>query len=187
MTGPADTDRRLADRFTGGPDAITLRRAQRGDPAAVADVLRLLQDRLWRVCRSLSDDHASAEDAQQESALRIIAGLATFKGQSRLTTWASGIAVNVCREHRRKPRLAPHAFADQVELVGQGEPVDADELASLHAALAKLSERQREAVVLRYLEGLSLKQSAELMGCAEGTVKASVHAGLRNLREELEP
>ena len=62
---------------------------------------------------------------------------------------------------------------------------DAEALAALRRGLLALPQRQREAVVLRYLEELSVRQTAELMGVADGTVKAAVHAGLRNLRAAL--
>ena len=166
------------------PDGMTLLRARRRDRAAQAAVLRRLQDRLWRICRSLLSDHDLAEDAVQETALRVLEGLPRFDGRSRVSTWATGIALNVCRELRRGERRAAsppqHAFA--VMRDGTAEP---DELARLHEALARLPERQREAVVLRFLESMDVKETAELMGCAPGTVKASVHAGLGNLRRML--
>ena len=60
------------------PDGMTLLRARRRDRAAQATVLRLLQDRLWRICRSLLSDKALAEDAVQETALRIGARMSSF-------------------------------------------------------------------------------------------------------------
>lgn len=172
----------------GGPDEITVARARRGDRIAQADVLRAVQDRLWRVCLGLMHTPQSAEDAQQEAALRILTHLPSFGGRSKFTTWATGIAVNVCREQRRRSRLSklsaqpvpPSAFA------AEPAAADADDIGRLQAALTALPDRQREAVVLRYLEGLDVAQTAELMGVARGTVKATVHAGLKRLREALD-
>lgn len=163
---------------------MTLERARRQDKPAQAELLRVVQDRIWRVCRSLLID--AAEDAVQETALRVLAGLPGFDGRSRLTTWVTGIAVNVCREQRRRRKHASidasssHAFS--AAQVG----TEAEELERLYAAMNSLPQRQREAVTLRFLEGLDVRQTAELMGCAEGTVKAAVHAGLRNLRALME-
>ncbi len=58
-------------------------------------------------------------------------------------------------------------------------------LATICAMLADLPERQREAVVLRFFEDLSTEQTAAVMNCAEGTVKATLHQALRKLREKL--
>lgn len=167
------------------PDRMTLERARRRDRPAQAAVLRAVQDRLWRVCLSLLADRALAEDAVQETALRVLAGLPGFDGRSRFTTWATGVAVNVCREMRRRRRH------DRLDAPGEAFAADeaallaADDVERLYRALDDLPERQREATVLRFLEGLDVRQTAELMGCAEGSVKASVHAGLRNLRKAL--
>ena len=163
---------------------MTFERARRRDRAAQAAVLRLLQDRLWRVCRSLLPDRGLAEDAVQETALLLLESLPRFDGRSRTTTWATGIALNVCREMRRRESRAarspaPHAFA------GRHSPPEPEELERLHAALEQLPERQREAIVLRYLEGLDVGETAELMGCAPGTVKAAVHGALVSLRRAL--
>ena len=237
-----------------GPDDITVARARSGDRIAQAAVLRSVQDRLWRVCRGLLSDHQLAEDAQQEAALRILTHLPAFASRSSFATWATGIAVNVCREQRRRngrglrrsqrerygPQLTisprngeathagegaqgadgvgrdenssrpvpPKAFTAEpaatewpkgenatagltgtavAELAAPAEPSEfgPDDVGKLHAALSALPDRQREAVVLRYLEGMDVAQTAELMGVARGTVKATVHAGLKRLREVL--
>src|SRR5207244_118795 len=55
----------------------------------------------------------------------------------------------------------------------------------LRSVLADLPDRQREAIVLRFLEELSVEETAAAMGCAEGTVKATVHQALRSLRQRL--
>ena len=55
----------------------------------------------------------------------------------------------------------------------------------LHAVLANLPDRQREAIVLRFFEELSVEETAAAMNCAEGTVKATVHQALRSMRQKL--
>ena len=165
-------------------DALDVAAVQSADAALRAAILRGLQDRLWRVCRSLLDSADAAEDAVQETAARLLDKLPGFDGRSKLSTWATGVAVNVCRETRRRERRR--------NLLRLWRPRDAedpagdDELARLRVALADLPPRQREAVVLRYLEGLDVRQTAALMGCAPGSVKAGVHAGLKALRARLE-
>ncbi len=182
--GCTDASQTAGNSVSDEPDRMTLERARCRDRAAQAALLRLLQDRLWRICRALLADKALAEDAVQETALRLLVGLPGFDGRSRTTTWATGIALNVCRELARRESRArqpppPHAFS------ASDRPADPAELTRMHAALAALPPRQREAVVLRYLEGLDVNETAELMGCAPGTVKATVHAGLAKLRAML--
>ena len=72
---------------------------------------------------------------------------------------------------------AEHSSADSAELK--------DETDMLKQTLATLPDRQREALVLRFFEDLSVEQTAAAMGCAEGTVKATVFQALRALREKM--
>ena len=174
-------------------DAITIERARRQDRAAQAQLLRHLQDPWFRLCRSLlRGDDELAHDATQETALRFLRDLPRFRGDSSITTWSMGIALNVVREMRRsrqgaetldRRRLtAPAAEA----LTPPDESAQRSELDSiLRATLNDLSDRQREAIVLRFFEEMSIEETARSMGCAAGTVKATVHQALRILRDKL--
>jgi RNA polymerase sigma-70 factor (ECF subfamily) len=170
---------------------MTIERARRGDRAAQAALLRALQDPWYRLCRTLLGDDDLARDATQEAALRFLRDLSRFKGQSALSTWSMGIAINVVREMRRS-RRAPEALDRRRLADPQRGPLapaesaqqnEADDL--LRSTLSDLSERQREAIVLRYFEDLTVQQTAAAMNCATGTVKATVHQALRVLRGKL--
>ena len=172
-------------------DATTLQRARRGDRAAQAVLLRGLQDAWYRLCRTLLRDDELARDATQETALRVLRKLPVFQGQSTLKTWSMGIALNVVREIQRSQ--ARPAALDGRQLAGlQRRPLppedsaqrsESDEL--LRSTLRDLSDRQREAIVLRFFEDLTVEQTAVAMNCAPGTVKATVHQALRILRDKL--
>ena len=176
-------------------DAATIDAARAGDREACAALLRALQDPWYRTCLSLlGGDAERARDATQETAVRFLRQLPGFRGESQLRTWSLGIAINVVRELRRSgDRAGP--LADDVAVAADGrrpaaagpdEAVEAIERRdALHATLADLPDRQREAVVLRYFEELSVEETAAAMECAPGTVKATVHQALRKLREKL--
>src|SRR5437762_8403666 len=92
-----DDDVEDSGRVHQSVDQLTIERAKRGDRDAQAQLLRQLQDSLFRLCLSLlgrCDEHA-ARDATQETALRLLKLLPTFRGESNVRTWAMGIAVNV--------------------------------------------------------------------------------------------
>ena len=175
-------------------DAITIERARRQDRAAQAALLRGLQDPWYRVCRTLLGDDEQARDATQETALRFLRELPKFKGHSALTTWSIGIAVNVVRAMRRAQGRASEDAIDRRRsgaprggtLPAPDESAQRSELdAILRSTLDELSQRQREAIVLRFFENMSIEQAARSMGCATGTVKATVHQALRILRDRL--
>jgi RNA polymerase sigma-70 factor, ECF subfamily len=175
-------------------DEQTLQAARRGDREALGVLLRMLQDSWYRMSLSLLADPDLAHDATQETAIRFLRQLPGFRGDSQLRTWSLGICLNVVREIRRWSRgHRPIAEGFDGYESADLEPLPEETLErseavhALRAMLVTLPDRQREAVVLRFFEGMSVDQTAETMGCAPGTVKATVHQALRALRRKLEP
>jgi RNA polymerase sigma-70 factor, ECF subfamily len=180
-------------------DADTIAAARRGDRDARGRLLRGLQDPWYRMCLSLLSDADVARDATQETALRFLRQLPGFRGDSQLRTWSLGIALNVVRELKRqrgRTRTAAELDGRETTELTTGWRGDrkskplasaerSEERDRLRGVLADLPDRQREAIVLRFLEELSVEQTATAMGCAEGTVKATVHQALRSLRQRL--
>ena len=172
-------------------DASTIEEARRGDREAQARLLTALQDPWYRLAMSLCRDAELARDAVQETAVRFLRELPNFRMQSQLQTWSFGIAINVVREMRRSANRVPdenRLAASQRDLLPDPPMMAqlAEDRAVLHSALAELSERQREAIVLRYFEELSIDDAAKAMNCAVGTVKATIHQALRSLRTRLQ-
>ncbi|MEM7624008.1 MAG: RNA polymerase sigma factor [Planctomycetota bacterium] len=167
-------------------DPRLVRRAQRGHRGAQAFLVRELQDVWYRNCLAQLRDPDAARDATQDTALRFLTSLAGFRGESQLRTWSLGIALNVCREHRRARGPAGPGLA----LVGgvdtpPGAPMEhVEQAAWVRRLIDALPERQREAVALRYLENLPLAEVAAVMGCATGTVKATLSQAMARLRRE---
>lgn len=171
--------------------------ARRGDRAALSVLLRELQDPWYRLCLSMLRDADLAADAVQETGLRFIKQVGGFRGESQIRTWSLGIAINVVREtKRRQSRRRAGVSIDNIDVVERtGDPAllppAASELSEARDALSEtlsaLPERQREAIILRYFEDLSVEETARAMGCAAGTVKATVHQALRSLRRRLKP
>jgi RNA polymerase sigma-70 factor (ECF subfamily) len=168
-------------------DAAAIEAARGGDRAAQAQLLSALQDVWFRFCLSqLRGDRDAAADATQETALRFLKQLGSFRGESRLETWSLSIALNVVREARRKRGFEVLDPGNEpVNDAPSDERIEEDETAILKQTLASLPDRQREAITLRFFEELSVEETAVVMNCATGTVKATVHQGLRVLREKL--
>lgn len=173
-------------------DDATISAARLGNREAQARLLRELQDPWFRFCQSFLRDAELARDATQETALRFLRQLPGFRGDSQLRTWAMGIALNVVRELRRSKRptmTLEEEFGDAVADRGQAPPhlplESAEQLSRLYALLDSLPSRQREAVVLRYLEEMSTEETAVAMNCAVGTVKATLHQALKSLHRGL--
>jgi RNA polymerase sigma-70 factor (ECF subfamily) len=168
-------------------DNATIKAAQIGRREAIAELLRSLQDPWFRLSLTLLGNPEDAREATQETAMRFLRDLPRFAGQSQLKTWAIGIALNVIREYRRSRRVE-HAEEIDKESTLPG-PIAQAELTEqrqiLQSLLDELPERQREALILRYFEDLSIEDTAAAMCCAPGTIKATVHQALRALRQRM--
>jgi len=161
--------------------------AQSGDKGAMADLLRRHQDLIFRFCNSRINDQSAVIEATQETAVRMIDHIGRFEGRGQLTTWILGIANNVCREQYRLKNKW-HQHNEEVlpaEIVSDNQPdplVKTETIEQLNRAINQLPERQREAIILRYLESLPLAEVAQVMNVSTGTVKATLSHALRKLK-----
>lgn len=169
-------------------DRLTLEAARSGDRQAIGRLLSALQDTWYRFCLANLRDPDRAADAVQETGLRFIRQISGFRGDSELTTWSLGIALNVVREIRRKKtgESLDDEQDDPITSSDVSDPVEQRESQqAVHAILDRLPARQREVVVLRFFQELSTEQTALAMNCATGTVKATLHQALRALKQKL--
>jgi RNA polymerase sigma-70 factor, ECF subfamily len=168
-------------------DLVLIDAARSGNRVAQATLLRELQDQWYRIVLRLLGNAEAAREATQETALRFLRQLPGFEGRSELRTWSLGIAINVAREMRREKEQDELTIDPPANGHGpHGELEERERAQIVNRVIDTLPERQREAVLLRFFEQLSVEQSATVMGCAPGTVKALVFQALRNMRENLQ-
>src|SRR3569623_3017870 len=105
-------------------DSVTVQQARQGDRTAQAALLSDLQDVWNRMSLSLLRDPEAARDATQETALRFLRQLPSFRGDSQVRTWSLGIAINVCRETKRKDRQTPEPIRLDGMRPGRSGPVE---------------------------------------------------------------
>lgn len=171
-----------------------VRRCQQGDLAAFDALFSRYQDRVYRLAWAVLRDERDAEDAMQEVFLRIFERIGTYRGEARFETWLYRVAVNVCRNQLRRRRLVERwerlaAWAGQA--LGQAAAVpDASpgsaswaERQDLWELVARLDEAHRLVVVLRYHEGFSCGEVAELLGVPVSTVYSRLNTARSRLRE----
>ncbi|NNF60846.1 MAG: sigma-70 family RNA polymerase sigma factor [Gammaproteobacteria bacterium] len=165
-------------------DKQLVRRFQRGDTNAFTALVQRHQDRTLRLAYVWLDDSAGAEDVVQEVFLRAWTGLHRFRFSAAPATWLFRMTRNVCNEmnrrRRRKGETAPGEVAYQPG--AEREQQQQQTIAAVRRLVAALPERQRDAVLLRVFEELSVIETARVMGCRPGTVKATLHKALNNLR-----
>jgi RNA polymerase sigma-70 factor (ECF subfamily) len=191
-------DMRPDPTLDGASDETLLARYGAGEAAAARVLAERLVPRLLAVAtRMLGGDRAEAEDVAQETMLRLWRQAPAWQeGGARVSTWAYRVAANLAVDRlRRRGRAQALDAADDPP--DGAAPVwqrmaEAERLAALDAALAALPERQRQAVVLRHIEGLSNPEIAEIMEVGVEAVesltargKRALAAALAGRREEL--
>ncbi len=151
--------------------------------------------RALSVARGLLGSRAAAEDAVQEAFERAYRSLDGYRGEAQLSTWFLRIVVNTAHRHGRRGRrrLLNSKDLEGCELrtaSGAESPEARTEAAEIRLRLAtalwELPRRQRAAFVLRYVEGMSTDETAAVMECAAGTVKATLHKAVGKLRRALQ-
>ncbi len=159
--------------------------AAAGDGGAFASLARAAQDELLRFALAQGLRTADASEAVQETLLRAYQRRGRWKVGSDAAAWLCGIAMNVVREQRRRLKRRGEVGLDESLLAAPGGDDSGLQLdaRAIAGALESLSDRQREVVACRYLRQMSVRQTAEAMGCAEGTVKATLHAALAAVRK----
>lgn len=164
------------------PLAALARQAQAGDAGARRALLVELYSVVRKQMHFLLDHRASAEDAVQETMLAIHRGLASFRGDADVRTWAITIAIRTAhRQRRRDGRLVASEEVPETPVFDVDQRAAA-ELVLLHKALARLAPKKRDAFVLMGLFELSAKDA----GKALGTFANTAASRFRHARAELE-
>jgi RNA polymerase sigma-70 factor (ECF subfamily) len=145
--------------------------------------------RIWRAALLLAGESHEADDLAQETFVQAALGARRFRGDSDPFVWLYGILLNVHRKRRRRLGAWLRAMARWWErrpseggLPAAGSGAWRERLWSV---VHELPLPQRQAIVLRFAEGLSYPEIAQAVGCPVGTAKTRVFHGLRGLRERL--
>ena len=176
---PAD----LPDRPAAAEAAEWVRRARAGDPQAFAVLVERHERMVLRTALRLLGHMDLAQDAAQDAFLRLHRHIGRFDESRELGPWLYRVVVNVCRDVARRGRGARLvALEDAATLASPDEgarvredAITRDEQRRLvQAALLTLPAREREAIVLRDIEGLATDEVARILGSSAGTVRSQV-------------
>lgn len=166
-----------------------------GDQSGYAELYDRYAPGAYRLCYSLLLNRQDAEDVTQEAFVYAFKNLARFDaGRASFKTWLFTIAVSRCRNMYRRKRLPMMDIMQMLHIQLAAPSSEAPEaaLARRHAqeavqrALQSLTPRLREAVVLRYGQGLTYREIAEVLGCPQKTAESRVRLAHEKLRSLLQ-
>lgn len=171
-----------------------------GDPTAFGTLVARHRDRLWAVALRTCGHRETAADGLQDGLVSAFRRAATFRGDAAVTTWLHRVVVNACLDRLRAERVrrAEPLPDDLDDLTGghprhdtPGDATDTTDPAEhglvverrqqVLAALRTLPEEQRAAIVLVDMEGYPVAEVAQILDCAEGTVKSRCSRGRARL------
>src|SRR4051812_35670969 len=177
--------------FTEIDEKLLVRAYQAGDERAFDTIVRTQYNALYAHALRRLNQHEAAEDAVQDTMLRAYRALPNLDGDLALRAWLHRILTNVCHDEgnrrRRQQGLVEKVAALPEELAE--DPVDEavlhDTVRVMSEALKELPESYREALVLRYVDGLSFREVAEASGISEENARARVQRGRLALHKVL--
>jgi RNA polymerase sigma-70 factor (ECF subfamily) len=175
----------LMCQFTAEPGSIhrLIRKAKAGDVSSFEQIVMLYERTVLRLARRLLLDPEMARDAAQEVFLRLHSKLGKFQEDRALAPWLYRITVNLCHDLQRRSKPSLVVALDFAESLRDSALNPEQSVALLQqqelviAALKELTPREREAIVLRDLEGLSTAEVARVLRSSEGTVRSQISTG----------
>lgn len=174
-------------------DIDLIKRIEDGSRPAFEELVRKYQDKIYNLCCYMLHDPDTARDAAQETFLKAYSRLKDFRGECAFYSWLYRIAVNTCLDENRKS----HEVTDSMETTPAVEDIpssgpSAERLyqsketgRAIQAALQKLPEALRAAIVLKEMEGLSYEEIGDTLAISVGTVKSRISRAREELRRLL--
>ena len=169
---------------------IDLARLRARDPELLEALVRELSPHLLAVIRGYARDDDHADDLLQECWIHLLERLESYRPRGSFAGWATAVARNVCASSLRRDGRADQGELEIDDL--RGVPGDAPDpearltqqrlRTALFKALSRLPDREREAIVLRVLEGRSTEEAAETLGVSRRAVGDLVERGLYRMR-----
>jgi RNA polymerase sigma-70 factor (ECF subfamily) len=190
-----------SEQFTGGPspavgealseDAALAAACRAGDLRAYERLYAMHGARLKNLARNVLGNPIDAEDAVQDTFLKVQRSIASFRGQSSFATWIYRILMNTCYDARRSRLRKKEVANDDSEETPQREPrapgAHPSLRMALERALARLTRHQRDVFLLYEVEGFRHAEIAGMLEMTETASKNTLFQAKKNLRQMLEP
>ncbi len=175
----------------GANDHEVIEACQRGDHDAFRALFEAHKDKVYSVALRFSGDPATAMDVAQDTFIKLMSAIRQFRGDSSFESWLYRLVVNRCMDHQRsRRRLIPlvddllSVFSVRRETVLH-ELLRSEQEKQVQEVVARLSPEHKIVVVLRYTEGLSYEDIAEILGCSRGTVASRLNRAHKVLERRL--
>ena len=176
-------------------EAEYIKRAKRGDKDAFTALINAHKNLVYNLALRILKDRQEAEDLTQEVFIQVYENLRFFRGESRFSVWLSKVTYNMSLNRLKALKRLPIAIEDE-KLMGAGPIIEASNspLAEieekerreiLREAFSRLPEIYQLPIMLRYMQGFSVGEVAEVLNLPQGTVKTRLARAREILRRKL--
>ena len=172
-----------------------IKRCQSGCREALDSLYREYRPNVLHIARKIMGNEQDAEDAVQEVFERVLDRIGQFRYEASFSSWLRVLAKNVCRDILRRKGRHPTQSLDslcelnETEITAKSSSISQEEelimkelLENLQEKIDRLKEKHRKLIILRYIDGLSYRKIAQLLGCSESQVKSRLHQARKKLR-----
>ncbi|WP_366923571.1 sigma-70 family RNA polymerase sigma factor [Metallumcola ferriviriculae] len=159
-----------------------IKAAQRGDRQAYEKLVEIYDTQLFRTAYGILGNREDALDAVQDAFWQGLKSISRLSDPVVFRSWLTRILVNKCMDLLRKNKRVV-VCEDFSQLSQPGNDIELS--IDMAAALAKLGDKYRLILSLRYFQDLSISEIAHVLECPEGTVKSRLHYALMKLKQEL--
>ena len=179
-------------------EELVIRKAQRGNIFAFETLVHQYDEQVMKIILNLVNDIEDAKDIYQEVFIKVFRSISKFKFQSKFSTWLFKIAVNTCINFRKKRvkhrfdsldeeyentnRLTTISLTNNAKDPEQ-QLLDSELSRQIQLCINQLSPKQRAVFVLRHYQGHKISEIAEILNCAEGTVKNYMFRSMQKMRK----
>ncbi|HHG88851.1 MAG TPA: sigma-70 family RNA polymerase sigma factor [Devosia sp.] len=168
--------------------ALLAEQAAGGDRAAFATLIGEHYDFIFRVAYKWCGSREDAEDIAQDVVVKLVRTLHSYDGRAAFTSWLYRVVLNATRDMQRQKARRNRQNTELEETSATHAPPEQEQstlTGQLWAAVRRLPERQRDAMLLVYGEEMSHAGAAQIMQCREATVSGHVHAAKKTLKKLL--
>jgi RNA polymerase sigma-70 factor (ECF subfamily) len=171
-------------------DAVLAGRLRKGERSAAEVLVNRYYERIYLFMRAVGHNRQTSEDLTQETFLRAWYHIGQLRDGKALNGWLFRIAGNVSKLHHRRHRDRATVDLESVDpqaggADGSQRAGDREQMGQLHEAVSRLPWKLRQAIVLHYMEQLTIAEAAEAAGIRPGTLKSRLNRGLEALRQEV--
>ena len=145
------------------------------------------KDSLFAFIVRMVNNYSLAEDIFQETWIRVIRHIGSFRGDAKFSTWLFQISRNIYRDTLRKKRSLAYVSLEEIGELNSDmkpNPANIDEMELVREIITGLPIKMKEVIVLRYYHDMNIKEISEILDCSEGTVKSRTFRALKIIRKK---